>query len=199
MTFPTTTATIARTDAGQTFSGTNVFTSPKIITSILDTNANTLINIGATGSAVNYVKITNAATGTAGPIVAADGETNVDLKLAGKGTGAVHHTTGNYGDITTDADGATVTLNCATSNIHAVTLGGNRTLALSNDKAGQCLLLDLIQDGTGSRTVTWFAGIKWAGGSAPTLTTTAAKADTIGIRVITAGSAYYGMVVASNV
>lgn len=51
---------------------------------------------------------------------------------------------------------------------------------------------------TGTRTVTWFSGIKWAGGSAPTLTTTINKIDTIGIRVITAGSAYYGYVVGQN-
>jgi hypothetical protein len=123
----------------------------------------------------------------------------VDLKLAGKGTGAVHYTTGSYGDITADSDGATVTFNCATSNIHSVTLGGNRTLALSNDKAGQCILLRLKQDGTGSRTVTWFSGISWAGGSAPTLTTTANKADMIGILVTTAGSAYDGFVVGANI
>jgi hypothetical protein len=199
MTFPSTSATIARTDAGQTFTGVNVFTSPKIVTQISDTNGNVLVNIGATASAVNYVKVTNAATGTAGPILAADGETNVDLKLAGKGTGAVHYTTGSYGDITADSDGATVTFNCATSNIHSVTLGGNRTLALSNDKAGQCILLRLKQDGTGSRTVTWFSGISWAGGSAPTLTTTANKADMIGILVTTAGSAYDGFVVGANI
>lgn len=172
-------------------------TSAKFVTSFLDTNGNTLINIGATASAVNYVKITNATTGTAGPILAADGETNVDLKLAGKGTGLVHHTTGIYGDITTDTDGSTVTFNLATSNIHTVTLGGNRTLALSNGAVGQTFLIRLVQDGTGSRTVTWFTTIKWAGGSAPTLTTTAGKADVLGFTITSAGN-YDGFVVGAN-
>lgn len=197
MTFPSTSATIARTDAGQTFTGVNVFTSPKIITQISDTNGNVLINIGATGSAVNYVKVTNAATGTAGPILSADGETNVDLKLAGKGTGAVHVTTGQYGDITADSDGATITFNLATSNIHSVTLGGNRTLALSNEHVGQCFMLRLQQDGTGSRTVTWFTTIKWAGGVAPTLTTTINKADMFGFVVTSAGN-YDGFIIGQN-
>ena len=197
MTFPSTSATIARTDAGQTFTGTQVFTSPKIITSVVDTNGNTLINIGATASAVNYVKVTNAATGTAGPTVSADGETNVDLKLAGKGTGQVHHTTGIYGDITADSDGATITFNLATSNIHSVTLGGNRTLALSNAAVGQCFILRLVQDGTGTRTVTWFTTIKWAGGSAPTLTTTINKTDVFGFLCTSAGN-YDGFVIGQN-
>lgn len=198
MTFPTTTATVARTDAGQTFTGVNTFTSPKIITQISDTNGNILVNIGATASAVNYVKITNAATGTAGPILSSDGETNVDLKVAAKGTGGIHATTGSYGDITADTDGATITFNCATSNIHSVTLGGNRTLAVSNDKVGQMLLIRLKQDATGTRTVTWFSGISWQGGSPPTLTTTGGKTDSIVILVITAGSAYAGYVAGQN-
>lgn len=202
ITFPDAAITVARTDAGQTFTGVQVFTSPKIITQISDTNGNILINIGATGSAVNYVKITNAITGTAGPIVAADGETNVDLKLAGKGTGKIHNTTGVYGDVTSysPAGAGTATLTCQTSNIHLINMpAGNITIALSNDVAGQVLTLDILQDSVGSRTVTWFSGIKWAGGVAPTLTTTASKIDSIVIRVVTAGSAYYGYVAGANI
>lgn len=49
------------------------------------------------------------------------------------------------------------------------------------DIEGQVLIRNLIQDGTGSRTVTWFPTINWAGGSAPTLTTTESRADVIGL------------------
>ncbi len=35
----------------------------------------------------------------------------------------------------------------------------------------------LTQDGTGSRTVTWFANIKWAAATVPTLSTAADKTD----------------------
>lgn len=83
----------------------------------------------------------------------------------------------DYGAITADSDGATITFNLATSNAHAVTLGGNRTLALSGDQVGQVFTVILKQDATGSRTVTWWSGILWPGGTAPTLTTTAAKRD----------------------
>ena len=53
------------------------------------------------------------------------------------------------------------------------------------------LRLKLVQDGTGSRTVTW-PTIKWAGGAAPTLTTTA----TTGTDIITFeydGTSYFGV------
>ena len=39
------------------------------------------------------------------------------------------------------------------------------------------LLLVLVQDATGSRAATWPASIKWVGGVAPTLTSTAAGVD----------------------
>jgi hypothetical protein len=98
--------------------------------------------------------------------------------------------------ITTDSDGATVTFDLSTS-LHQVTLGGNRTLALSNETVGQTFVIRLIQDGTGSRTVTWFTTIKWAGGSAPTLTTTAAKTDVFGFICTSAGN-YDGFVIGTN-
>ncbi len=62
---------------------------------IADSNANELITFGVTSSAVNEVKITNAATGTAGPIIAANGETNVDLRLAPAGSGEIAIGTGS--------------------------------------------------------------------------------------------------------
>lgn len=197
MTFPSTTATIARTDAAQTFTGVQTMTSPKIITQISDTNGNILVSIGATASAVNYVKITNAATGTTGALISAEGETNTDLRLAGKGTGKIHKTTGAYGDITADSDGATITFNMATSNLHSVTMAGNRTLAVSNVSVGQVFILRLTQDGTGTRVPTWFTTIKWAGGAAPTLTTTINKTDVFGFLCTSAGN-YDGFVIGQN-
>lgn len=172
-------------------------TSPKVVTSVLDTNGNTLVNIGATGSAVNYVKVTNAATGTAGPILAADGETNVDLKVTGKGTGKVHRTSGAYGDITaySPSAAATATLTLNTSNIHTITMpAGNITIALSNESVGQAFIINIIQDSVGSRTVTWFNTIKWPGAVVPTLITTANKTDSFGFIVASAGN-YYGFVI----
>ena len=63
-------------------------TSPKIGTNILDTNGNELLNLTATGSAVNEITLANAASGGA-PSLTASGETNVSLNLVPKGTGQV--------------------------------------------------------------------------------------------------------------
>ena len=63
-------------------------TSPKIGTSILDTNGNELALLTATSSAVNEITLANASTGN-GPIISSTGETNVDLNLNPKGTGVL--------------------------------------------------------------------------------------------------------------
>lgn len=97
-----------------------------------------------------------------------------------------------------NTDASTVTFDLNVANTHTVTLGDNRTLAISNETAGQKFIINLVQDGTGSRTVTWFSTIKWAGGSAPTLTTTANKADSFGF-LCTGTDAYYGFVIGQNI
>ena len=64
-------------------------TSPKIGTSILDTNGLQLALLTATGSAVNEFTIANAAAG-AGPTLSSTGdETNVDINLNPKGSGVL--------------------------------------------------------------------------------------------------------------
>uniref|UniRef100_A0A6H1ZWA8 Tail protein n=1 Tax=viral metagenome TaxID=1070528 RepID=A0A6H1ZWA8_9ZZZZ len=102
-----------------------------------------------------------------------------------------------YGDWTTDTDGATVTFNMAASCRHKVTLGGNRTLAVSSVSTGQVFIIKLIQDGTGSRTVTWFVGISWPSAVVPTLTTTLNKSDFF-IFICTGTDTYDGFIVGQN-
>jgi len=97
----------------------------------------------------------------------------------------------------TDTDGATVTFDLSTRGIHSVTLGGNRTLALSNETVGQAFVIRLVQDGTGSRTVTFFSTIKWPDATTPTLTTTASKTDVFGFICTSAGN-YDGYIIGQN-
>ena len=93
--------------------------------------------------------------------------------------------------VVTLADGATVTLDASRGDRFKVTLGGNRTLALSNIGDGQKVEVVVVQDGTGSRTLAYSGvTIKWQGGAAPTLTTAAGKADHLVIWRV--GSDYYG-------
>lgn len=97
---------------------------------------------------------------------------------------------------TADSDGSTVTFDMTSSNVHAVTLAGNRTLAVSNVSSGQSFIVILRQDGTGSRTVTWWSSIVWVGAAAPTLTTTASRWDIFAF--IYDGTRYYGSIVGQN-
>ena len=119
-----------------------------------------------------------------------------DVKLAEYGNSVTIYR-GLKTPIESNTDGATVTFDLDTSSTHTVTLGGNRTLALSNADAGQKFIIRLVQDATGSRTVTWFSTIKWAGGVTPTLTTTANKTDVFGFICTSAGN-YDGFVVGYN-
>ena len=64
-------------------------TSPKIGTSILDTNGNQLALLTATSSAVNEVTLANAATGN-DPILSATGDdSNIGISFVTKGTGVI--------------------------------------------------------------------------------------------------------------
>ena len=66
------------------------------------------------------------------------------------------------------------------SNNFTCTLGHNATFANpSNLTAGQSGSIFLVQDGTGSRTGSWGSYWDFVGGTAPTLTTTAAAVDRI--------------------
>ena len=83
----------------------------------------------------------------------------------------------NYSEATL-TDQATVTWDASTQDVCKLTLGGNRTLAApTNNTTGQFISILVIQDGTGSRTLTWNAVFEFKDDTAPTLTTTASKGD----------------------
>lgn len=65
---------------------------------LTDDNANEWIAQTSTASAVNELTVANAATGTSPTLSATGGDTNVDLKLVGKGTGKAYaDSIGEYG------------------------------------------------------------------------------------------------------
>lgn len=89
--------------------------------------------------------------------------------------------------LTTLTDGTTITWNYLTQTNEAkVTLGGNRTLSITNLPSGKVVYMTLavIQDATGSRTLTLPASTKVinAGAGAVTLTTTASATDILSFR-----------------
>lgn len=165
-----------------------------------DSNGNEVIKTAKVASAVNEVTFTNAATGNAPKLSVTGGDTNIDLELEAKGTGkikqdAIYQTP----QTSTPAGAATDTLDLSTGNEFRITMpAGNITIAISNETNGQKFIVSILQDGTGSRTVTWFSTIKWSGGSAPTLTTAASKRDVFGF-IVTGADTYDGFVVGQNI
>ena len=87
-----------------------------------------------------------------------------------------------------------VTVDPANGNAHNLTLTGNVTLTLTAPTSGKtcCIRLRLIQDGTGSRAVTWPSSVKWPGGVAPTLSTAAGAIDKIVLETDDGGTRWEG-------
>ena len=95
----------------------------------------------------------------------------------------------------------TLTLNLETSNIFTVALNAAiTTLTISNPPAsgsGGSFTLILTADGT-ARAVTWPASIKWAGGTAPTITSTSGKVDSFAFFTSDGGTNWQGYVGGQN-
>jgi hypothetical protein len=92
-------------------------------------------------------------------------------------------------EIATLTDAATITPDFGANQNFTVTLGDNRTLANpTNPVVGQTGSIFLVQDGTGSRTLSFGTQYDFTGGTAPTLSTTAAAVDRIDYIVRTATS-----------
>jgi hypothetical protein len=76
--------------------------------------------------------------------------------------------------------------------VQTVTMTGNCTFTMPTNVAGKSFILIAVQDATGSRTAT-FTSVKWAGGTAPTLTTTATTGRDI-FTFFADGTNWYGTV-----
>lgn len=85
---------------------------------------------------------------------------------------------GDYKEGVVTANTSTAyTISLASGTIQILTLTGNCTFTFPTATAGRSFIMILKQDGTGSRTVTWPAAVKWPSGTAPTITSTASKSD----------------------
>jgi hypothetical protein len=147
---------------GATFSSLNLTTTPLAVGS--GGTGATSFSSGALLKGSGTSAVTTATAGTDYPGLAT----------------AQTFTKGQRGAIVTLTDGATVTPDMADGNNFSLTLGGNRTLANpTNLTAGQSGSIFLVQDGTGSRTLAYGSYYDFAGGTAPTLTTTANAVDRI--------------------
>jgi hypothetical protein len=86
--------------------------------------------------------------------------------------------------------GTAVTLALASGTVLSYTLTGNCTFTMPTATSGTSFIIRLIQDATGSRTAT-FTGVKWPGGTVPTITTTASTGVDI-ISFVCIASVWYG-------
>ena len=176
-------------------------------TNIIDTTTGTTITIPTTkvltitdagGISIAGTAVTSTATElnvldgipatlTSTELGYSDGVTSaIQTQIDTKGTGdaslatANNWTAGQRGEVTALASAASITIDMADSNNFSVTLAHNATFANpSNDTAGQSGSIFITQDGTGSRTASWGTDWEFAGGTAPTLTTTASASDRI--------------------
>ena len=118
---------------------------------------------------------------------------NAQTQITAKGDASVGSantwTAGQRGEITALTSSASITIDMADSNNFSVTLAHNATFNNpSNDTAGQSGSIFITQDGTGSRTASWGSDWDFAGGTAPTLTTTAAAVDRIDYVILDASN-----------
>jgi len=130
-------------------------------------------------SAVNYLQASGNSTGSAPTLTAVGSDTNIDITLTPKGDGYVVVDSA-YSPNLTLTDAATIAWNTGTAGGQVATftfVSSNRTMgAPTNLKNGGFYALAVIQN-AGSNTLTWNAVFKWAGGTAPTLSTAAGAKD----------------------
>lgn len=91
-------------------------------------------------------------------------------------------------------------IDLASGNVVSATLAGATTFTFTGATASTACSfgLYLTQDATGSRTVTWPLSVKWAGGTAPTLSTAANAVDILVFETINGGTTWYGSLVGAN-
>lgn len=163
-------------------------------------NAGTNYNIQITNAGVMTVRAgltvtAGGATITAGDVTVTAGNltmtvgkiTTPDLDVSSQAR-LIEYDAGNF-------TGAK-TVDFENGNNQKFILTGNSTLTFSNPVTGCWYQLRVVQDGTGSRTITWPATVKWLNAVTPTLTTTASRTDMFAFYYN--GTNYLGTIVGLN-
>ena len=117
--------------------------------------------------------------------------TDGGISISSAGLVTVSAASGSISAISVAASDTTKTLDFATSSNFALTLANTSSCTIANPSnlsAGQTGSIFLVQDSTGSRVLAFGSQWDFAGGTAPTLTTTAAAVDRIDYVVRTTSS-----------
>ena len=152
---------------------------------------------------LTVVLIYNTVTAKFGCIYSSEEETAFLEKTGGTMTGKIIKAgTTEVGKTYTPATGAqSVAIDCDVNNMHEVTGhadGTAITFTVTNATSSQPFIISILQGATTVSTITsWFATVRWVGGSAPTLTATLSKRDTFGF-IRTGANTYDGFVIGQN-
>ena len=154
----------------------------------------TLTSLGITTGNITTGVFGDGAVGT--PSITNTGDTDTGLYFSGAdevslatggtqrlsvdSSGHLNHNGSASADISALTSSANITIDMDTAQNHSVTLAHNTTFENpSNMNVGQTGSIIITQDGTGSRTASFGTYWKFAGATAPTLTTTASAVDRI--------------------
>jgi hypothetical protein len=178
-------------------------TSPTFVTPILGTPTSvTLTNatglpiatgISGLGTGVATFLATPSSANLASAVT---DETGSGALVFGTNAALTNPTVTNYVETPYSANSSTaITLDLANGTVQIITLTGNATITMPTAVSGKSFIMYLRQDATGSRTVTW-STVNWAGGTAPTVTSTASKQDIYSF--FSDGTRWYGVTVGQN-
>jgi hypothetical protein len=130
----------------------------------------TINQVLAKTSSTNYATAwVNPATGD----VTLTGTQTLTNKTIEAGT----FTNGYIEETVTANTGAAYTILLTNGSLQILTLTASCTFTFPSPVSGQSFMLFLKQDGTGGKTATWPATVKWPSATAPTITSTANRTD----------------------
>ena len=149
---------------------------------LLDDDGNEQILFQKTGSAVNFLEITNQATGSNPSLSANGSDTNVGLEISTKGTGAIKFNDLAYipQQALTSSSNAVAWDTQAKANAYHLTTENTTFSAPTNSVEGSFICLEINYNG--SHTIAFNTVFEFAGSTAPTFTSTDGKTDILVFR-----------------